>query len=36
MVTTLRSIIDCHPLKCQHVYEAMCFGHIMFKVANML
>jgi hypothetical protein len=31
MATTLRSIVDCHLLKLQRVYESTCFGHIMFK-----
>jgi hypothetical protein len=31
MVTTLCSIINCHLLKLQQVYEGMCFGHIMSK-----
>ncbi len=31
MATTLCSIIDCHPLKLQHVYEGTCFGHVMSK-----
>jgi hypothetical protein len=32
MATTLCSIVDCHPLKLQRVYEGTCFNHIMFKV----
>jgi len=32
MATTLRSIVDCCPLKLQWVCEGMCFGHIMSKV----
>ncbi len=31
MTTTLCSIVDCHHLKLQRVYEGMCFGHIMSK-----
>jgi hypothetical protein len=34
MATTLRSIVDCRPLKLQWVYEGTCFGHIMFKAYN--
>ncbi len=34
MVTTLCSIVDCHLLKLQRVYEGMCFGHIMFKTCQ--
>ncbi len=29
MATTLHSIVDCHLLKLQRVYEGTCFGHIM-------
>jgi hypothetical protein len=28
MATSQHSIIDCHTLKLQHVYEGMCFHHI--------
>ncbi len=31
MATTLCSIVDCHLLKLQWVYEGTCFGHIMSK-----
>jgi hypothetical protein len=31
MATTLCSIVNCRLLKLQHVYEGMCFGHIMSK-----
>ncbi len=31
MAKTLCSIVDCHLLKLQWVYEGTCFGHIMFK-----
>ncbi len=31
MVITLCSIVDCHFLKLQRVYEGMCFGRIMSK-----
>ncbi len=34
MVTTLCSIVDCHLLKLQQVYEGMCFGHIMSKTCQ--
>jgi hypothetical protein len=31
MAPTLCSIVDCHLLKLQRVYEGMCFGQIMSK-----
>ncbi len=34
MATTMCSIIDCHYLKLQRVYEGMCLGHIMFKACQ--
>ncbi len=36
MATSLHSIIDCHTLKLQQVYEGMCFHHICLKLVSML
>jgi hypothetical protein len=36
MATSLHSIIDCHTLKHQWVYEGMCFHHICSKKFSML
>jgi hypothetical protein len=35
-LASLHSIIDCHTLKLQRVYEGMCFHHISSKLVSML
>jgi hypothetical protein len=36
MAISQHSIIDCHILKLQRVYEGMCFHHIRLKLVSML
>ncbi len=36
MATSLHSIIECHTLKHQQVYEGMCFHHMCLKLVSML
>jgi hypothetical protein len=36
MATTLHSIVDYELPNLPHVYEGICFGHVLFKTCNIL